>query len=83
MHFGITCDTSLAMAVLTLHDSILREALLARSTSRRAAALKVAASLGCLEGEIKVPNHYALARLLSIGQATLAHLANVSGSANS
>ena len=52
------------MALLTVHDSILREALLARITSRRAAALEVAASLSCLEGEIKVPNQHALARLL-------------------
>ena len=33
VHFGIPRDTSLVMALLTIHDSILREALLARNTS--------------------------------------------------
>ena len=33
MHFGITGNTSLVMARLTVRDGILRKALLARNTS--------------------------------------------------
>lgn len=56
MHFRITRNTSLAMALLTVHDSIFGEALLTRTASRRATALEVAVSLRCLEGESKVSN---------------------------
>ena len=56
MHWGIARNTGLVMALLTVHDSILREALLARDASRRTTALEVAASLRCLKCEIKVPS---------------------------
>ena len=54
MHFSITGSTSLLMAFLTVHDSILGEALLSRTASRLVAALEVAVTLRRLEGEIEV-----------------------------
>lgn len=56
MHFGIASNTGFAMAFLTIHDGVLREALLAGLASRCTAALKVAVNLRCLEGELKVSN---------------------------
>ncbi len=58
MHFGIASNTGLIVAFLAIHDSILGEALLAEFASRGAAALKVAASLSCLEGERKIPSQF-------------------------
>ena len=56
MHFGVASNTSLVMALLTIHDSILGKALLPGNAARRAAALEVTASLRCLEGEFKISN---------------------------
>ena len=58
MHFSIASDTRLMMAFLTIHDSVLGEALLAGLAPWCAAALEVAASLCCLEGKIKVSDQF-------------------------
>lgn len=54
MHLDITTDARALATFSTMHDGIFRETLLTGCAPRRAAALKMAANLRCLESELKI-----------------------------
>ena len=58
MHFNFAVDTRALKTLLTVHDAIFKETLLAGMATWRAAALKFIVGLGGLKGAFKVSVEY-------------------------